>query len=707
MINKPEFLVAALNRGLVFPTQSVPRRSDKGLLSCAAAAELFHAGYNVHPDILELMTKDQLSELVAAARAASHMDRNWVPMYPNFPRSVRESDELTLFIDQLVHYLSAGALVPTEKAEDRGALPFADTVISNKTVQAYQASDVPAIVSQIVRAGTAMSDSDAVFVERAAEISPSVRQALMDAVLRTRHEENMYRGLVIARRTTQDPEHFLSCTREVLNSRTNSTGLLRAMLALYSTASTGKEEDYNTAVLTLQDSKAYAVRFHSVPASVRRDLVRRLGAVTRGKYGCDLLRARQDLWRKLCKSIHSFSYVESKDSQRALDVIHSNGTYTTLNAAVENYINEGNIAHAAQELTTYRPAAFLRQLSRLALNASSPDVVKLCEAIESIAMQKRVPVSTFISAYQGIVNYNQDFKVLRIAGALNHAAANTQSLPQLTVDRLSNALLKGVSQRLSHAQLPQSIGTVADNAPVELMRRDASVTDREMIRGQRISIDDMGAGTTVRLFTQWYGSGVDLDLSVGLLDENYSMQDMCSWNTSKRTTAMTHSGDLVSGGYDGATEYVDLNVAKAQGSGARYAVVTVDSFNGDPLEKVDVVAGAAVRSEAQSGELFDPRTVKLSFELTTPATDSLPFIIDLHTCELIWMDSSFGRSSSSGSMRDNYDGITQMVHSAMTAKSVTYGDIVDMLVKDHGVTLDPHATASRATVHAILAQVGL
>ena len=64
--------------------------------------------YTIYQNI-ESVIKDMIGAEISEA----------VVFYPNFPTQVMEMDEATLFMDQLVHYLSGGTLVPSDEKQER------------------------------------------------------------------------------------------------------------------------------------------------------------------------------------------------------------------------------------------------------------------------------------------------------------------------------------------------------------------------------------------------------------------------------------------------------------------------------------------------------------------------------------------------------------------------------------------------------------
>jgi len=111
------------------------------------------------------------------------------------------------------------------------------------------------------------------------------------------------------------------------------------------------------------------------------------------------------------------------------------------------------------------------------------------------------------------------------------------------------------------------------------------------------------------------------------------------WN--RQSSAITYSGDQTSG-YNGGTEYfdVDLEAFMAEYPQAEYLVFCNNVFSGKPFSKCLCRAGYMDRDVLDSGQVFEPKTVATSFQITCESTFAYLFAIDLKTKELVWLNVS-------------------------------------------------------------------
>lgn len=168
-------------------------------------------------------------------------------------------------------------------------------------------------------------------------------------------------------------------------------------------------------------------------------------------------------------------------------------------------------------------------------------------------------------------------------------------------------------------------------------------------RGTRVKLDGYNAedpDLTIRMFVHWRDRGntvddrVDLDLSTVVASDDLESCESV-WYGDLRNSSMTHSGDLTSAP-NGACEYIDVNVGNTLERGWRYVIPTVHSYTGQTFDTIpEAFAGVMFRhGDAQKGEIFDATTVRSRFDLDKQATNTVPFVFDLKTGELIWLDST-------------------------------------------------------------------
>ncbi|MDT7847154.1 MXAN_6230/SCO0854 family RING domain-containing protein [Streptomyces justiciae] len=174
-----------------------------------------------------------------------------------------------------------------------------------------------------------------------------------------------------------------------------------------------------------------------------------------------------------------------------------------------------------------------------------------------------------------------------------------------------------------------------------------TAASKALVTVPRGSTQPLPEGEVLRLFLHWMEPAkqrVDLDLSVALYDAEWDFAGLCDYtNLVHEGRSAVHSGDLVSApAPDGATEYVDLDLAALAERGVRYALPVVFSFNDIAFDELlDAFAGfMALPSAAEEDRnaSYDPRTVRQRYDLVGDSRIHVPMLVDLDRRTFLWTD---------------------------------------------------------------------
>ncbi|XVU21374.1 MXAN_6230/SCO0854 family RING domain-containing protein [Actinoplanes sp. CA-054009] len=195
----------------------------------------------------------------------------------------------------------------------------------------------------------------------------------------------------------------------------------------------------------------------------------------------------------------------------------------------------------------------------------------------------------------------------------------------------------GRHERFDLAVLDAALARV----PAPMRERAASAQLAGWPRG---SVRDLPGDGVLRLFLHWQDAGehrVDLDLSCVFFDERWRRVGYCDYTQLRFAgEAAIHSGDLTSAPAPlGATEFLDLDVARLAGRRVRYAVPIVFSYNEVPFENLTEAFAGLMRPEAE-GAQFDAARVVQRFDLRGDARMLMPMVLDLTGGSLLWTDLS-------------------------------------------------------------------
>ncbi|MFF1415075.1 MXAN_6230/SCO0854 family RING domain-containing protein [Streptomyces sp. NPDC058289] len=308
---------------------------------------------------------------------------------------------------------------------------------------------------------------------------------------------------------------------------------------------------------------------------------------------------------------------------------------------------------AAAALAGQRPGELVRRLDHLLrLHTGERPVPELVRALERGLPS--VGPGPLLSAFGALRVRAEDRlgarRVFFPRGEVTRAlsvAEDRPPLPEPLVREVAGMLEAEVLRRFARpGEEPYELA-VLDSALADLVvpfaERDSA---RTLVAVPRGSAQSLPAGEVLRLFLHWTeptGNRTDLDLSVAFFDGDWQFTGRCDYTQLRHGPegAAVHSGDLTSAPAPaGATEYVDLDLAKLAEHGDAYAVPLVFSFNNVPFEELpDAFAGfMALPADGPRDASYDPRTVRQRFDLTGESRAYLPMVVDLGARRALWAD---------------------------------------------------------------------
>jgi hypothetical protein len=302
-------------------------------------------------------------------------------------------------------------------------------------------------------------------------------------------------------------------------------------------------------------------------------------------------------------------------------------------ARVETALAAGDVSTATGPLAA-RPGEYLRRLDHLLRTADNNGQATVLDALPAAAAHVSPQV---LLAALGELRTRGDRHHRRVffpAGRRSVAHVIPDERDQLPAELVGRVVTVLEAEALRRAAaLPRLVAPFAE--------RTAARTLVTLARGSVLPVPD---GRYLRLFCHWTeidgGPRVDLDLSVALYGQAWQHIGTCDY-TSLHVPGAVHSGDLTSAPpTQGASEFIDLDLARLADAGARYAVVAILSYNNVAFtDMAEAFAGVMVRAAApERGEVFNARAVEQRFDLTGPGKLTLPFVIDLAARTMRWLD---------------------------------------------------------------------
>ena len=541
-----------------------------------------------------------------------------IVFYPNFPTQVMEMDDVTLFMDQLVHYISGGTLVPLDEKQER--LPL----IGDKSLKVLNLGDVQdlyEIRNNLMQSNTSISGQDK---EDLIYLYKSLDKTNLPEEIP--FKENV---AIISATLLEDELTTANTLRPIVKT---ATDVLRVITYL-------SDGDVSLAELC---------KFKSFKRKHRRiflDLLNNMKNIEE-----DMLRYK-NRWIRVGERLHPSEYPQYQKVCEAFDKLRNNKHISTFAGEVQSKFDTKQYSKAAK-LLAKRPAELARRLDELLRKADSSEQLTVIEEFEAVATQVSSRVLLQVLEHFYNRSEKQAVRVVFPKGSVAQATILPElpSLDEVICDKVTQICQKALIEIYSSKE---NLGKVYIDPElsryiIPYSQRSASKAMKAVTRGSRIKLND--SVNVLRGFIHWtnmdeYGwnGRVDLDLSACVLDENWKYKSHVSY-THLRDEGMKsyHSGDITDGGPvdgKGVAEFLDCNIDSVVKAGGRYIVYQVYSFTGQTFSKIPHASfGWMEREECASGEIFEPSTVEQKMDLACDSAVCIPVIFDCVEREIIWCD---------------------------------------------------------------------
>lgn len=600
-------------------------------------------GFTVSKELLDVMLSYERKEfeslykdLMPKLKALVGADVVYNPMYPNFPEQVMEASDAELFFNAIIHYFTFGQWMPEYEKEER--LPLFD--VNKMTVLTVGTKDdLMAVFSNLVASKTSLSAQDKEDVTKVIKTIPDYMNYMPDEIP-LKENAALIGKLVIE-------ESPIKTTSIISDYFKTATDVLRLITAL-------SDGDISLATNT---------KYRKLKRPERRMIMDLLAGC--GNIVEDLFRYQYE-WIRVGEIVHPGEYKESKyDSvNSAFKLLRADDKPLMFGGKVHAAITSGKMKEAATLLKD-RPGEFARQLDKVLRDATDKNYVVNCFK----AVANDVSTTVLLQVRQHFMTRNNGDK-LRIffpKGNVARAIIAENNLPVID-DKYCKSVVKICENALAENYKSKDfLGNVfideeLKNYIVPFSQRSANSAVKTVVRGSKLPIKE--DATAVRGFIWWTnipGNGwdnrVDIDLSAAFFDDNWNYVDHVSY-TNLRSKGMQayHSGDITNGGSptgNGVAEFLDINI-EAAANKARYVVYQIYSYTGQSFANMpNCRFGFMEREDVDSGEIFEPTTVSMKMDVTSPSKVSVPVIFDCKERKMIWCDMNIGINE----MRRNYGGI--------------------------------------------------
>ena len=582
-------------------------------------------------------------------------DKVYNPMYPNFPESVMERDDFELYFNAIVHYWSFGTLLPYEEKKERAPLFNTAKV---KVLEAGSFDDLNDIFNNLCASKTSLSKSD---VDDMIFILNSAKVTLPDEIPFKENAACICRLLVD---TGVDTDGSL-CRKYVKTA----TDVLRLVTAM-------SDGDVSLAENT---------KFRNLKRSERRVIMNLLAGCGNASEDMSRYAGR---WIRVGEKLHPGEFAKNGRYAKvvqAFGVIRNDGKIQSFAGRVDAAVVSGDV-NTVVSLLKKRPGEFARRIDFL-LRTFDKDADRKTVIMGFASVAKDVSSTVLLQVREHFINKldgSDDMRVFFPKGNLarSYYVKNdkTETVPEdamkMVIAVCESALVNiyGNREFLGKVYIDEAL----KDYTVPFSLRSAGKTMTAVSRGSRIAIDDNTK--VIRPFIWWTNTKndiIDVDLSVVVFADDWNCLEHVSYtNLKSNRFGIYHSGDIRNGGPidgEGVAEFIDLDIEKALSAGARYAVFNVYNFSNENFSKMEHAAfGFMTRSDMNSGEIFEPSTVKQRMDLASATTTCIPVIFDLKERVFVWCDMAL----TADHVRDGYGGIN--VESNLPSVVVTCKAMVDV-----------------------------
>lgn len=654
-----------------FDIESVQQNNIKYVATTIKNVESL--GYTLDNDLIKFLLLQDSTELiyicqdlVETIKSVLGANVEYNPMYPNFPVQVMEASEAELFINAIVHYWSFGTILPEYEKEEREAL----TDINKYTViYAGTQDDVTEVMSNLMKANVSLSVADKTdlilfFNTYEEEV---ISKAIPDKIP---FKENvvLIADLLVKTKENLDANQ---CYNLLKNMFDTATDVLRFAVQLSGgdTSLSGKIMFKN---FSRKESKLLLKLLEHCKGNIEEDM-RRYRTLWI-KFGEKTHPNRRQYLKKVVKA-----FAKLRDKESAIK---------TFNTTKEQLIREEKF----EELVVYlkkRSGEMARSLNHLLRTVEDKNLV--INSFKEVADSVSTSVLLQVKNHFENLNTNKDNKRLFILkGGSGKSFVKDEDRVDIE-EKWCKAIVRVCDNALvANYKTKDFLGNVytegiLNQFAIPSAQRTASKALKTIPRGSRIKFN--GNKEILRLFIYWKES-VDVDLSASALDENWNCKDYVSYY-GLRSYGLTHSGDITNG-YNGACEFVDIELSKMREKGIRYIIPSVHSYSCVKYCDMNQCFAGFMLRDNNSGEIFEPTTVQQKYDLTGDSIGNVMMIVDIVENEMIWIDMNTPCQPSF--MPNNLDtnmATTNLLCKEMTKpRTVTMKQLVDLHTQARGLECD-------------------
>jgi hypothetical protein len=665
-------------------------------VAASVQAELMNLGFILERDAFDRLRGEPdfaiayYEQVIPDLRLRMGNDRNYTPMYRNFPQQVMEMSNLQLFVNALLHYWSNGQWEPPQDEKVR-ELKYEN--VEFKRIRLATEEEFDGIFTRLCSLNTSLTEDDKGIIDwfldhRKVTLPASIPFKETLCILASK-------GLNVP---VKAPTDVLRIAVHMSGGDISLPGVPKITVKDPSAGGRRFRRQFD-ALRSAQAAARDSFKFKKFTRAERRRLLGFLEqtnpTVERISEGevvgrVTEMQGRLGRWIRLGEILHPGEY-ESQfpKSAAAFKALRNQPPkIRTFNAQFDLMMRES--PKEALALLAERPGEMARRLDWLLRTPreglTSADVLG---AFDRAA--RGVSGKVLFELYQHFDGRGREAPrsiIIKGKRAKSKALPPLPAMPAHLIESVKSMVMGAI--QAGFASLPP-LGAVWIDArlkkvPIPFAMRSVNTAIKTYVRGTRIPFRN--DAKVVRAFVHWYDARgeEDLDLSAGLYTADLRTVTHLSFTNLKEPEyGCAHSGDIRHR-VGACAEYVDISVQKCLDNNVRYAIVQVHNYNGRPMHSIkDTVFGMMEREHPEANKTFVPQTISNCMGLANEAATVIVCVIDLQEREYIWADIESDRGlpvlentaqKSAEVMRSLIHGSKMSVYDLLAAHARVRGELV-------------------------------
>jgi len=349
---------------------------------------------------------------------------------------------------------------------------------------------------------------------------------------------------------------------------------------------------------------------------------------------------KQAIW---CGILHHIHYKPKTEIGKNFVEKMRGGINDSVYSNFENLLKEKQIKKAIDYLIRQKGVnSLVRKLSYIISRCENEEQIKY--ALSKIETKNNIVLIQNLLHYKNVKKLNRSFVFTKFNKLKTHTetkkevekrkSVTNEQTAKTICEILKQNLRNNLKNKLARVYIHPSMSKIA----LPIQENTSNGGFNVLPKGSKIEIEKL---KKIRAFIYWKKVN-DIDLSAIGLTEDLEMEEF-SWRSmfDRQSDGITFSGDVVNG-FNGASEYFDINLLEFKKiyPKIRYIVMCANVYSGTPFCNCECKAGFMKRDLKDSGNIYEPKTVKSAFAINCDSTFAYLFALDIKNSEIIWLNMS-------------------------------------------------------------------